>query len=146
MRADRIIGADGRARSARRARRPRKASISRTSRGLELVDAPLPFEGLGHVFLGGPGPALLYRIDAAARAGVPGHTHPRRELEMRERKPFILHAAFRDVLPPQLEPALRAATQKPLAWAATGVRSRTFYGQRNVWLIGDAVGHVHPFL
>jgi 2-polyprenyl-6-methoxyphenol hydroxylase-like FAD-dependent oxidoreductase len=142
VRAERIIGADGRASKVRAALGGPAASqhLSYIA-GLELMDAWLPFEGLGHVFLGGPGPALLYRIDQRrirACLDFPGTS------SHAERKPAAVYAAFRDVLPPQLEPALRAATQKPLAWAATGVRSRTFYGQRNAWLIGDAVGHVHP--
>jgi hypothetical protein len=93
------------------------------------------------VFLGGPGPALLYRIDERrirACLDFPGTS------SSAERKPAAVYEAFRRVLPPQLEPSLRAAVQKPLAWAATGVRSRAFYGERNVWLVGDAVGHVHP--
>ncbi|HEY0468921.1 MAG TPA: FAD-dependent oxidoreductase [Polyangiaceae bacterium] len=142
VRAERIIGADGRASKVRAALGVSDAGqyLSHIA-GLELLDAPLPFEGLGHVFLGGPGPALLYRIDARrVRACLDlGATS-----SSAERKPTALYAAFRAVLPPQLEPALRAAVQKPLAWAATGVRSRAFYGQRNIWLVGDAVGHVHP--
>ncbi|HEY3255470.1 MAG TPA: FAD-dependent oxidoreductase [Polyangiaceae bacterium] len=142
VRAERIIGADGRASKVRAA----LGDLSQNQHlsylaGVELWDAPLPFEGLGHVFLGGPGPALLYRIDERrirACLDFPGTS------SAAERKPAAVYAAFREALPPQLEPALRAALNKPLAWAATGVRPRTFYGQRNVWLIGDAVGHVHP--
>ncbi|MEI9951984.1 MAG: FAD-dependent oxidoreductase [Pseudomonadota bacterium] len=142
VRAERMIGADGRASKVRAALigPPASQHLSYIA-GLELLDATLPFEGLGHVFLGGPGPALLYRIDERrirACLDFPGTS------SSAERKPPGVYAAFRRVLPPQLEPALRAAAQKPLSWAATGVRSRAFYGQRNVWLIGDAVGHVHP--
>ncbi len=93
------------------------------------------------MFLGGPGPALLYRIDQRrirACLDFPGAS------SSAERKPPAVYDAFRAVLPPQLEPALRAAVQKPINWAATGVRSRAFYGRQNVWLVGDAVGHVHP--
>ena len=52
--------------------------------------------------------------------------------------------AFRAVLPAQLVPSLRAAAREPFAWAATGIRRRTFFGRDHVWLAGDAVGHVHP--
>ena len=142
LRAERIIGADGRASKVRAALGGPAASqhLSYIA-GLELLDARLPFEGLGHVFLGGPGPALLYRIDQRrirACLDFPGTS------SKAERQPAAVYAAFRAALPPQLEPALKAATEQPLSWAATGVRSRAFYGQRNVWLIGDAVGHVHP--
>lgn len=142
LRAERIIGADGRASKVRAAiGGPGGNQHLSYIAGLELVDAPLPFEGLGHVFLGGPGPALLYRIDERrirACLDFPGTS------SSAERKPAAVYAAFRDVLPPQLEPALREAVQAPLSWAATGVRNRAFYGQRNVWLVGDSVGHVHP--
>jgi len=142
LRAERIIGADGRASKVRAALGAAQPSqyLSHIA-GLELLNARLPFEGLGHVFLGGPGPALLYRIDARR---IRACLDVGRMSSNAERKPSALYAAFRAVLPPQLEPALRAAVQKPLAWASTGVRSRAFYGQRNVWLVGDAVGHVHP--
>jgi 2-polyprenyl-6-methoxyphenol hydroxylase-like FAD-dependent oxidoreductase len=142
VRAERIIGADGRASKVRAALAgPTRSQHLSYIAGLELLDAPLPFEGLGHVFLGGPGPALLYRVDERrirACLDFPGTS------SSVERKPAAVYAAFRAVLPRQLEPALRAAAQKNLLWAATGVRPRAFYGQRNVWLVGDAVGHVHP--
>lgn len=142
VRGERIIGADGRASKVRAAIGGPSASQHLSyMAGLELLDAPLPFEGLGHVFLGGPGPALLYRVDerrVRACLDFPGTS------SNAERKPAAVYAGFCKALPPQLEPALRAALEKPLTWAATGVRKRAFYGQRNVWLIGDAVGHVHP--
>jgi len=142
VRAERIIGADGRASKVRAALGGPAASQHLSyMAGLELLDARLPFEGLGHVFLGAAGPALLYRIDERrirACLDFPGTS------SNAERKPAAVYAAFRKTLPPQLEPALRAAVEKPLSWSATGVRKRTFYGQRNVWLVGDAVGHVHP--
>jgi 2-polyprenyl-6-methoxyphenol hydroxylase-like FAD-dependent oxidoreductase len=142
VRAERIIGADGRASKVRAALGGPAASQHLSyMAGLELLDPPLPFEGLGHVFLGGPGPALLYRIDdrrVRACLDFPGTS------SNAERKPAAVYAAFHGALPRQLEPALRAAVAKPLSWAATGVRSRAFYGQRNVWLVGDAIGHVHP--
>jgi len=142
VRAERIIGADGRASKVRLALTGAAESQHLSFiAGLELLDAPLPFEGLGHVFLGGPGPALVYRIDERrirACLDFPGTSSGA------ERKPAAVYAAFRQVLPPQLQPALRAACEQPLSWAATGMRPRTFYGQRNVWLVGDAVGYVHP--
>jgi 2-polyprenyl-6-methoxyphenol hydroxylase-like FAD-dependent oxidoreductase len=142
LRAERIIGADGRASKVRAALSGPTASQHLSyMAGLELLDAPLPFEGLGHVFLGGTGPALLYRIDERrirACLDFPGTS------SNADRKPAAVYAAFRKTLPPQLEPALRAAVQKSVSWSATGIRARTFYGQRNVWLVGDAIGHVHP--
>jgi hypothetical protein len=109
--------------------------------GLELRDATLPFEGLGHVFLGGPGPALLYRIDEhRIRACLDIPT----ACPSGARRSEAVFGAFRSVLAPQLEPALRAAVREPFAWASTGFRRRTFFGRGDVWLAGDAIGHVHP--
>src|SRR5688572_5872685 len=63
--ADRVIGADGRSSKVRDSlgASPDSAPLSYMA-GLELCDVELPFEGMGHVFVGGPGPALVYRIDA----------------------------------------------------------------------------------
>ncbi|HEY6078529.1 MAG TPA: FAD-dependent monooxygenase, partial [Polyangiaceae bacterium] len=96
---------------------------------------------LGHVFVGGPGPALVYRVDERrirACLDIPlRHASAARQRD-------AVYRAFRGVLPPQLERALARASERPFAWAATGVRARTFYGEGNVWLAGDAIGHVHP--
>ena len=142
VRADRIIGADGKASKVRAAAGgPSESDRLSYMAGLELVDAPLPFEGLGHVFLGGPGPALLYRIDerrVRACLDIPV------SCESSARRNEAVFEAFRSVLPSQLEPALRVAAREPFAWAATGIRRRTFFGRDHVWLAGDAVGHVHP--
>lgn len=142
LRAGRIVGADGRGSKVRSALGGSTASQQLSyMAGLELEDAPLPFEGLGHVFLGGPGPALLYRIDerrvrACLDIPVSRATSARRS--------EAVYAAFRAALPAQLEPSLRAAVAKPFAWASTGTRARAFFGKGDVWLAGDAVGHVHP--
>jgi 2-polyprenyl-6-methoxyphenol hydroxylase-like FAD-dependent oxidoreductase len=140
--ADRIIGADGRG-SKVRAALGGAAPGEQLSHmaGLELEDAALPFEGLGHVFLGGPGPALLYRVDerrVRACLDVP------LGCLAAERQSAALYRAFARVLPPQLEPALRAAVRRQITWAATGFRARAFHGKGRVWLAGDAIGHVHP--
>lgn len=140
--AERIIGADGRASKVREALGvPKVTEQLSYMAGLELEDAPLPFEGLGHVFLGGPGPALLYRIDerrVRACLDIP------LACPTSARQSDAVYQAFRTVLPPQLEPSLRAAVAKPFAWAATGIRKRSFFGKGSVWLAGDALGQVHP--
>lgn len=142
LRAERIIGADGRGSKVRSALGgPAESEQLSYMAGLELEDAPLPFEGLGHVFLGGPGPALLYRIDerrVRACLDIPV------ACPASARRSEAVYAAFRSALPPQLEPSLRRAVAKPFAWASTGVRTRTFYGRDRAWLVGDAIGHVHP--
>jgi 2-polyprenyl-6-methoxyphenol hydroxylase-like FAD-dependent oxidoreductase len=142
VRADRIIGADGRSSKVRTALAgPAESEQLSYMAGLELEDAPLPFEGLGHVFLGGPGPALLYRVDerrVRACLDVPVR------YSSAARSSAAVYRAFSQVLPPQLEPALRAAVKRRIAWAGTGLRSRRFFGRGHVWLVGDAVGHSHP--
>ncbi|HEV8551552.1 MAG TPA: NAD(P)/FAD-dependent oxidoreductase [Polyangiaceae bacterium] len=142
LKAERIVGADGRGSKVRAAlgQSPPAEQLSYMA-GLELEDAPLPFEGLGHVFLGGPGPALLYRVDerrVRACLDIPS------ACASGARRSEVVYESFRKALPPELEPSLRAAVQRPFAWAATGLRRRTFFGRGNVWLAGDAVGHLHP--
>src|SRR5262249_25094857 len=60
-----IVGADGRSSFTRRCL---KLSDDRTllsyMAGVLVEDAELPFEGFGHVFLGGPGPMFVLRISA----------------------------------------------------------------------------------
>ncbi len=61
--AARIIGADGRASVVRQSlglsTNPMPCS---RMLGVTLTEASLPFEGFGHVVLGGPGPVLIYRL------------------------------------------------------------------------------------
>jgi 2-polyprenyl-6-methoxyphenol hydroxylase-like FAD-dependent oxidoreductase len=142
VRAQRIVGADGRGSKVRAALGdPTESEPLSYMAGLELEDAPLPFEGLGHVLLGGPGPALLYRVDerrVRACLDIPVR------YSSAARRSDAVYRAFSQVLPPQLEPALRAAVKRRFAWAATGIRPRRFFGKGHVWLAGDAIGHVHP--
>lgn len=117
VRAQRIVGADGRGSKVRAALGdPTESEPLSYMAGLELEDAPLPFEGLGHVLLGGPGPALLYRVD-----------------ERRVRACLDIPVRYSS-----------AAVKRRFAWAATGIRPRRFFGKGHVWLAGDAIGHVHP--
>jgi squalene monooxygenase len=61
--AERIIGADGRASATRKALGiPNDSKLVSYMAGVLLEDVELPFEGFGHVFLGGPGPAVAYRV------------------------------------------------------------------------------------
>lgn len=61
--AEQIVGADGRTSIVRQ-----QIEIPNDSRslsymaGVMLEGVELPFEGFGHIFLGGPGPVLAYRI------------------------------------------------------------------------------------
>src|SRR5436305_833305 len=64
VKADLLVGASGRMSVAHTALGLRRAAgtYSRMA-GLLLEDVELPFEGYGHVVLGGLGPILTYRID-----------------------------------------------------------------------------------
>ncbi len=143
IRVELIIGASG------------KASIGHDSLGIErevvsysrmagilLEDARMPFEGFGHVFLGGPGPVLAYRI---------AHDRIRLCLDVpisipvNRNKQAVLWEGFRTVMPEELRPAFRRALEKgSIAWAANQIRPRIEFGREGLALIGDAVGHHHP--
>lgn len=141
--ADRIIGADGRASIVRRQLGLRDNSMLLSyMASVELRGLELPFEGFGHVLLGGPGPALLYRIgpdrvrgclDVPLRYGAAGRT------------PAFLWDAFSPVMPPAVLPAFRRALMEgPISWAANRFCPRADFGRGPVALVGDALGHVHP--
>lgn len=137
-----IVAADGRSSVVRKSLRPDEhTDVVSHMAGIELR-GELPFEGFGHVLLGGPGPILLYRIaEDRIRAcidipvGAPGARRDARYLwdGFAPRFPGSLRAAFREAL----------ETQR-LAWACNRFLPRTFYGRGNVALIGDAVGFYHP--
>lgn len=142
LRVGRVIGADGRnskVRSSLGVRVP-NSPIS-FMMGVELSDCELPFEGLGHVISGGPGPALLYRIDERrVRACLDIPTW----FGGQARKKSAVHEAFRQVLPQQLHKAFERGLRDATPWAATRFQPRACFGQGQVWLAGDAVGHIHP--
>lgn len=143
-----IVGADGRSSIVRKSLgRTDEAQLISHMAGVELHGVEVPFEGHGHVFLGGPGPVLLYRIGPDrvracldVEAGAPGA----------RRDASYLWEAFGPVLPESLRPALRHAlrTQR-LTWACNRFLPRTFYGRdtgmgAGTALVGDAVGFYHP--
>lgn len=140
-----LVGGDGRASMVRRALRPTEPAgptLSATA-GFELTGAQLPVEGYGHIFLGGPGPALAYRID---------HHTIRLSLDVAPRRmapPEMLRYLQR-CYAPALPEALRAAFLETLShhprvrWATNRLRRRLFYGHGQLALVGDAVGFGHP--
>jgi len=144
LRADRIVGADGRGAFSRRALGLEDESItcSRMA-GLLLDDVEVPFVGYGHVFLGGPGPMLCYRI-------LPGKVRlildiPNRYSRGPKGRATWLWEAFSPALPPAMRPAFRRALREGgLKWAKSSVRRRATFGRRGYPLIGDAIGHYHP--
>jgi 2-polyprenyl-6-methoxyphenol hydroxylase-like FAD-dependent oxidoreductase/phytoene/squalene synthetase len=143
LEAARIVGADGRASVTRRTLALDDSSeLVSYMAAVELHDAELPLEGYGHVVLGGPGPALLYRI---GQDRIRGCLDVPVELGGRARTPEFLRSAFEPVLPAGLVRAFRdALTRAPLAWAANRFRPRVDFGRDRIALVGDAVGHVHP--
>jgi 2-polyprenyl-6-methoxyphenol hydroxylase-like FAD-dependent oxidoreductase len=143
LRAPLIVGADGRSSLAR-------ASLGLASErtlvsgmaGILLEDTTLPFEGFGHVILGGPGPVLAYRV---------GPRHVRLLLDVPARRVRLtkdvtaLEQAYGSVLPPELAESFRQALKTgPIAWASNQWRAREHYGRDGLALVGDAVGHFHP--
>lgn len=136
---DLIVGADGRASIVRKSLGlPTDHKLCSRMAGLILTDINVPFEGYGHVFLGGPGPALMYRIaDNVVRLII--------DVPVGQRGAAYLWDAYHAVLPE----GLRAAFKKELLggrvqWAANQVRARTGYRGEGMVLVGDAIGHYHP--
>ena len=141
--AARIVGADGR------------ASIVRQSLGLStdpvlcsrmlgvtIDGADLPFEGYGHVVLGGPGPILIYGLaDGCVRVIV---DLPLDRWTPRDRIAFLSESCA-GLLPGALGPAfVEALRAGQFHAAANQLRPRVTYGSPHRVLIGDAAGHYHP--
>jgi 2-polyprenyl-6-methoxyphenol hydroxylase-like FAD-dependent oxidoreductase len=140
---DLIVGADGRSSFARRSLglADDRALISYMA-GTLLEDVDLPFEGFGHVILGGPGPVLVCRIGPRhVRACLDVPLERLREFQ----DPGAMVRAYSPVLPPQLRAAFaRALGAAPVAWVANQRRPRLNFGRKGLALVGDAVGHFHP--
>jgi len=140
VRAARIIGAEGRSSRARTALglEAETQTISRMA-GLRLSNVELPFEGYGHIFLGGPGPILSYRIrpdEVRICIDVP------MQLAI---DPATLWDAYSRILPEKMRGAFRDSLREGgIQWAANQVRARSSYGRPGLCLIGDAVGFRHP--
>ncbi|MCA9549745.1 MAG: FAD-dependent monooxygenase [Myxococcales bacterium] len=141
--ADLIVGAAGRASVAHQALGLEKntTSYSRMA-GLLLFDVDMPFEGYGHVFLGGPGPALAYRIAhdrIRVCLDVPLTTTVNRD------RAATLWDGFAPVFPKALRQSFRRALESgEIQWAANQIRPRGEYGREGLVLVGDAAGHSHP--
>jgi len=141
--ADQIAGASGRASVAHQALgTAHNAGTYSRMAGLVLREAELPFEGFGHVCLGGLGPILVYRISATevrVCMDVPLSVRTTREREA------VLYDGYATALPESMRPAFRRALARgELAWATNQTRSRVNFGRPGLALVGDAVGHHHP--
>ncbi len=138
--AGRVVGADGRASRMRAALglADDRKTLSRMA-GLKLKGVELPVQGFGHVFLGGPGPVLAYRIgDGTVRFCLDVPLSAADDASS-------LYDAYAPALPEPLREAFaQALRQGPIAWAINRAQSRLSYGKVGLALIGDAVGFQHP--
>lgn len=110
--------------------------------GVLLKNCQLPCEGFAHVFLGGLGPILAYRLDATTVRLILDFPMP--ASQARQRWDAYL-PTLTAILPPTLYDALRSTmlVERP-TWAAVGFRSRQLFGQGRLRLLGDAAGYLHP--
>ncbi len=141
--AERIIGADGRSSIVRRSLGlTTDWAVCSRMLGVMLNGVKLPFEGYGHVLLGGPGPVLMYRLrEDSVRVIV---DVPLEYWTPRDRTVF-LSDAYSGLLPETIGPAFAEALQAgQYHTAANEVKPRVTYGRPNRMLIGDAAGHYHP--
>jgi 2-polyprenyl-6-methoxyphenol hydroxylase-like FAD-dependent oxidoreductase len=139
-----VVGADGRSSVVRQALGLEDHSVVCSAMaGLVLERAELPYEGYGHVLLGGPGPILAYRLGPGRIRMVIDVPHRlKRELGG---KAAGLYEAFLPVIPEGLRPAYRRAlAEGPVQWAANRIQPRLDHGQEHLALVGDSVGHYHP--
>ncbi|MCC3769590.1 FAD-dependent monooxygenase [Streptomyces sp. UNOC14_S4] len=142
----RVVGADGQNSAVRRVLRPAPApatTVSRTA-GILLHGVALPLEGYGHVFAGGPGPALAYRLDPdTVRLTLDVPLLPLRAAALLA---FLDHA-YAPFLPGELAAAFRDVLARGrIRWAANRLRPRGFHGRGPYALVGDAVGICHPLI
>lgn len=146
VRAPLIVGASGRAVQGVRGAGDRGvasgSSASSRMAGVTLEGANLPFEGYLHIFVGGPGPVIAYRVDARrlrVLCDVP------LSLPIPREGGVALFEGYGAVLPEALRPAFRDALRAgPPAWASNELRPRVELGREGLALIGDAVGSHHP--
>ena len=110
--------------------------------GLVVTDTDLPFDGYGHVIVGGPGPALAYRIDEhRIRLCIDVPNAIRRGAHA----PEWIWKSFAEVLPAALRPGVREGlSSASLSWAANSFRPRRYHAGSGVALVGDAAGVFHP--
>ena len=139
VRAERIIVAAGRSHRRDGSPSANHASISQMA-GL-IVRGTLPFEGYGHVILGGPGPALAYRIDdKRIRLCLDAPSSIRRGAKAAA----WIWKSFSELLPHSLRAGFRESlVNDQVAWAANSFRPRD-YDESSVCLVGDAAGFFHP--
>jgi 2-polyprenyl-6-methoxyphenol hydroxylase-like FAD-dependent oxidoreductase len=135
-----IVGADGRSSAARKALGiPHKVQPVSYMAGVLLENVELPFEGFGHLFLGGPGPITAYRVS---------HNQVRICLDVPldfSKKSVDLWDVYSPILPSELLEAFRQTLEKGgVLWVANQYSPRIHYGCQSLALVGDATGYFHP--
>ena len=140
---DRLIGADGRASMVRKSLGlpVERVTCSRMI-GVVAEGVSLPYEGYGHVVLGGPGPVLIFQLGenrVRIVVDVPlDHWTPRDRMAMlTESYAYLLPEAVRQPFVSELRAGRFQA-------AGNELLPRTTYGTSRRVLIGDAAGHYHP--
>ena len=142
LRAARIVGADGRASIVRRSLGLPTARLTCSRMiGIAIEDVTLPFEGYGHVLLGGPGPVLMFRLDEGrVRIVVDVPLDHWTQDRM-----ALLGDSYADVLPGAVRDRFFDALREGRFKAANNeLRPRSSYGTSRRVLVGDAAGHYHP--
>lgn len=110
--------------------------------GLIVTGTDLPFDGYGHVIVGGPGPALAYRIDEhRIRLCIDVPNAIRRGASA----PEWIWNSYAEVLPASLRPGVREGlSSASISWATNAFRPRCYGANPGVALVGDAAGVFHP--
>lgn len=139
----RIIGADGRRSATRKSLGlPDASAFLSLNGGVKLTEVDLPFEGHGHVFVGEPGPILMYRLDDdTVRMSIDVPVDQRSLCQ----NPEALLAILSRRLPTDIVARLKVALSADrIVWMPSRFRPRFSYGAGQVALVGDAVGFFHP--
>lgn len=138
--ANRVVGADGRRSVVRRAMGlpGAPAELSRIA-VLVMHGLKLPFPGMCHLVVGGPGPAMLVGAESEVWAylDVPAAA-ARTEAESAVLRRFVpaFPAALRG-------PLMDALGRGEIKWHSSGFSPRSVFGQDSWYLAGDALGFVH---
>ncbi|MBT8470880.1 MAG: FAD-dependent oxidoreductase, partial [Deltaproteobacteria bacterium] len=138
-----VVAAGRSARSVAASPAMRGAQISISSMaGLIVTGSELPFDGYGHVFVGGPGPVLAYRIDERRiRLCIDVPAAMSRSVGSTE----WIWKSYAEVLPRSLRSGVRDALDTAsISWATNAFRPRSYRMDPDVALVGDAAGVFHP--
>jgi len=143
LNAARIVGADGRASTVRRSLGLSTDSVHCSRMvGVTLTGVNLPFEGQGHVLLGGPGPVLAYNVaDGCVRIIIDVPL----DCWVKQDRAGFLAESYAGLMPEALRSKfVEALRARQFQFAANQLRPRAAYGNPYRVLIGDAAGHYHP--